>query len=138
MKPAGQRFHYSQKSVPGRPPVWIPLLPAQFTLQQPVVENALLDTGADINILPYSVGLRIGAVWKLAPKMPQIFGIMSQIECHAISIPVVIGHYPMISLAFAWADTDAIPLIFGQYNFFDEFDVCFFRSRREFELRPKN
>ena len=32
---------------------------------------------------------------------------------------------------------DAVPLLLGQTNFFDEFDVCFFRSRAEFEVRPK-
>jgi|GEM_PF-3158502 len=28
-------------------------------------------------------------------------------------------------------------LILGQANFFLEFDVCFFRARSEFEVRPK-
>jgi hypothetical protein len=29
-------------------------------------------------------------------------------------------------------------LILGQTNFFMEFDVCFYRSHLEFEIRPKS
>jgi len=28
-------------------------------------------------------------------------------------------------------------LILGQTNFFLEFDVCFYRSKQEFEVKPK-
>ncbi len=31
---------------------------------------------------------------------------------------------------------DDIPLILGQTNFFMEFDVCFYRSKLEFEIKP--
>ena len=40
-------------------------------------------------------------------------------------------------MAFAWAQSDAVGIILGQVNFFLEFDVCFFRSRASFEVRPK-
>ena len=30
------------------------------------------------------------------------------------------------------------PLILGQANFFLEFDVCFYRSKLEFEIKPKS
>ena len=41
-------------------------------------------------------------------------------------------------LAFAWTRSDEVPLLLGQVNFFMEFDVCFYRSRYAFDLRPKN
>lgn len=45
--------------------------------------------------------------------------------------------FPTIDLAFAWTQAPNVPLILGQANFFFEFDVCFFRARSEFEVRPK-
>jgi len=34
-------------------------------------------------------------------------------------------------------ETSETLLILGQANFFFEFEVCFFRARSEFEIRPK-
>ncbi len=45
--------------------------------------------------------------------------------------------YKIIDLAFAWTQATNVPLILGQANFFFEFEVCFFRARSEFEIRPK-
>ena len=45
--------------------------------------------------------------------------------------------FPAVRLAFAWAKTDAVSVLLGQVNFFMEFDVCFYRSRSVFEVRPK-
>jgi hypothetical protein len=33
--------------------------------------------------------------------------------------------------------TKSLTVALGQANFFFEFDVCFFRARSEFEVRPK-
>ncbi|MDJ0635634.1 MAG: hypothetical protein QNJ34_20775 [Xenococcaceae cyanobacterium MO_188.B29] len=48
-----------------------------------------------------------------------------------------IGDFPVTRLVFAWVNRPSIPLILGQTNFFLEFDVCFYRSRLEFEINPK-
>jgi hypothetical protein len=39
---------------------------------------------------------------------------------------------------FAWVKRPKTPLILGQTNFFLEFDVCFYRSKMEFEVKPKS
>jgi hypothetical protein len=48
-----------------------------------------------------------------------------------------IGAFPPVRLAFAWSRSDDVPLILGQVNFFMEFDVCFYRSKLEFDVRPR-
>jgi hypothetical protein len=48
-----------------------------------------------------------------------------------------VDNLPPGRLAFAWCGTDEVPSVFGQTNFFMEFDVCFFRSRAEFSVLPK-
>ena len=42
-----------------------------------------------------------------------------------------------VRLAFAWSQSDNVPLILGQVNFFMEFDICFYRSQLEFEISLK-
>jgi hypothetical protein len=54
-----------------------------------------------------------------------------------VVLSAVVGSFPPVRLAFAWAQTDAVLVILGQVNFFLEFDVCFFRSQGVFEVRPK-
>ncbi|MGD1910473.1 MAG: hypothetical protein ACFB2X_06365 [Rivularia sp. (in: cyanobacteria)] len=48
-----------------------------------------------------------------------------------------IGNFTPVQLAFAWVKSANTPLILGQTNFFLEFDVCFYRSKLEFEINPK-
>jgi hypothetical protein len=49
-----------------------------------------------------------------------------------------IGDLGRVRLAFAWIRANDVPLILGQTNFFMEFDVCFYRSKLEFEVTPKS
>ncbi len=107
---------------------------------QAVVANGLLDTGATVNVLPYSVGLALGAIWDdEAPVLP-LAGNLGPAKAQTL---IVSASHPMITrvapvrLAFAWTERDDVPLIFGQVNFFLEFDVCFYRARGEFDVRRR-
>lgn len=40
-------------------------------------------------------------------------------------------------LVSAWIESDSVPVLFGQMNFFLEFDVCFYRSQNWFDVRRK-
>lgn len=42
-----------------------PLLPIELRFKEgePVKAHGLLDSGATVNVLPYNLGLRLGAVW---------------------------------------------------------------------------
>lgn len=101
----------------------------------PVV--GLLDTGAMVNVLPYSVGVQLGADWDQLTTTIQLTGNLAAVEARALVVSGTVATFPPVRLAFAWAKTDAIPILLGLVNFFLEFDVCFFRSQGEFELRPK-
>jgi hypothetical protein len=50
--------------------------------------------------------------------------------------PVLTTSCLLVNLAFAWTQSPNSPLILRQANFLFEFDVCFSRSRSEFEVRP--
>jgi hypothetical protein len=97
----------------------------------------LLDTGATVNVLPYSVGEQLGAVWNQQATALTLSGNLAVCEARALVVTAVVGKFPAVRLAFAWAKTDAVPVLLGQVNFFMEFEVCFYRSRSIFDLRPK-
>ena len=97
----------------------------------------LLDTGADVSVLPYSVGRGLGAVWQDQGVAVQLSGNLARHEARGILVEATIGPFAPVWLAFAWTQTDDVPLLLGQVNFFMEFDTCFFRSEAAFEVRPK-
>ena len=97
----------------------------------------LLDTGATVNVLPYTIGKQLGAVWEEQATTVHLTGNLAALEARVLLASARVGSFDPVKLAFAWTQSEEVPLILGQVNFFMEFDVCFFRSRSEFEIRPK-
>ncbi len=117
----------------------VPRLPLTLTYQNSIVEVAgLLDTGASINVLPYSVGIQLGAVWEELNTSVQLAGNVAPVEARGLVLSAQIGTFAPVRLVFAWSLTDNVPLLLGRMNFFLEFDVCFYRSQIAFELCPKS
>jgi hypothetical protein len=85
----------------------------------------LLDTGASINVLPYSVGIQLGAVWEDLNTSVQLAGNVAPVEARGLVLSAQIGTFAPVRLVFAWSLTDDVPLLLGRMNFFLEFDVCF-------------
>jgi len=97
----------------------------------------LLDTGATVNVLPFSIGNELGLEWEEQSTQLNLSGNLSGFEAKAVILKSQISDFPEVRLAFAWTRPDNVPLILGQTNFFMEFDVCFFRSRLGFDVKPK-
>lgn len=98
----------------------------------------LVDSGATVNVMPYELGLQLGATWddnRAIIKLAGNLGNQTAIPFFAI---VQVGDIAPVQLAFAWTKSPNAPLILGQVNFFAEFDVCFYRSKMEFEVKPKS
>jgi hypothetical protein len=97
----------------------------------------LVDSGATVNVLPYDVGVQLGAVWDDAKASLNLAGTLgSQIAIPLFATAEIEG-LPAVKLAFAWIKKSDAPLILGQANFFMEFDVHFYRSKLEFDIVPK-
>ena len=115
-----------------------PYLPLTLTYQdRSVTVSGLLDTGAMVNVLPYQVGVDLGAVWEQQTTMLRLTGNLAQFEARALLVSAVVGQFAPVRLAFAWTRATNVPVLLGQVNFFMEFDVCFYRSQLAFEIRPK-
>ena len=115
-----------------------PRLPLTLTYQdQSVAVSGLLDTGAMVNVLPYPVGVDLGAVWEHQATALRLTGNLAQFEARALLVSATVGPFTPVRLVFAWTQALNVPVLLGQVNFFMEFDVCFYRSQLAFELRPK-
>ena len=90
-----------------------------------VSANALLDSGSTVNLLPYAIGMQLGAIWEEQTIRLPLAGNLATAEARGLFVHVQIGNLEPARLAFAWAKTSQMPLILGQTNFFREFDVCF-------------
>jgi len=97
----------------------------------------LVDSGATVNVLPYEAGLRLGAIWEDAKAILRLAGTLGNQPAMPVFVMAEIGEFALTRLAFAWVKSPNAPLILGQTNFFMEFDVCFYRSKLEFEISPK-
>ena len=80
---------------------------------------------------------KLGLIWEDETLSVLLAGNLARFEARAIVVDAQVSSFPIINFAFAWTKAPNVPLILGQANFFFEFDVCFFRARSEFEVRPK-
>lgn len=116
----------------------LPYLPVVLTYQnQSLRVSGLLDTGSSVNVLPYEMGLRLGAVWERQRLSVPLGGNLSKFEARAVVMTANVEQFPPVDLAFAWTQDRNAPLILGHINFFLAFDVCFYRSELAFEVSPK-
>lgn len=118
----------------------MPRLPVTLRLGDRAVETiGLLDTGSAINLLPHHIGLALGARWEEQATPVPLTGSLGHVAARAL---IVLAEHARLTptpvrFVFAWAQTDAVPVVFGQVNFFLTFDVCFFRREAAFEIRAQ-
>lgn len=133
-----QQFSFTEGFDTFGVPDALPQLPLSLSYRESAIEViALLDTGASVNVLPYSVGVQLGAVWDEQTTFVTLAGNLASIEARGLLISAQISNFSPVRLVFAWSLSDDVPLLLGRMNFFLEFDVCFYRSRLMFEIRPK-
>jgi hypothetical protein len=134
-----QRFDFTEGFDAFGVPDALPQLPLSLTYRGASVEfSALLDTGASVNVLPYSAGVQLGAVWEEQTTSVILAGNLASVEARGLLVSARIGNFNPVRLVFAWSLSDDAPLLLGRMNFFIEFDVCFYRSQLVFEVCPKS
>lgn len=134
-----KRFPYIKKVNNLSQENFVPYVPITLNyVDNSIKSMGLLDTGATINVLPYNLGLELGAIWENQTVSIPLAGNLGSIEARGLVISGIIDNFPSVGLAFAWAKSNNLPLILGQINFFTEFDVCFYGSQLAFEICPKN
>ncbi len=114
----------------------MPYLPLKLELNGKTKEvHGLLDSGSTVNVLPYQLGLELGAIWENYRIPLRLVGNLANFKARALFVNAQIKSFPSINLAFAWTKAESATLILGQTNFFSLFDVCFLRQDNEFEIK---
>ena len=88
-------------------------------------------------MLMFDFGLQLGAVWEEHTTNIQLCGNFASSEARGLVLSAIIDDFAPVLLAFAWTKSKDAPLILGHMNFFNEFNVCFYRFDLAFELCPR-
>ena len=86
--------------------------------------------------MPYELGLYLGGIWDERQAIIQLTGNLSNQSAMPFFARAEISDFTPVELLFAWVGSVHAPLILGQTNFFRKFDICFYRSKLEFEIKP--
>ncbi|MDP5337353.1 MAG: hypothetical protein NWQ28_02095 [Nodularia sp. (in: cyanobacteria)] len=136
--PEGKRFLFTDKTDSFGQVSTMPYLPLILSNGNKSLEAmALLDTGASVNVLPYQIGLQLGAVWEEQTVKLTLSGNLANNEARGLVVSGKIANFSPILLAFAWTQSIDAPIILGHINFFAEFNVCFYRHELAFEVFPR-
>lgn len=116
----------------------LPRLPLTLHYREQHVDaTGLVDSGATVNVLPYRVGLALGALWSEQRATLRLAGNLAHVPAQPLIVSASIADFAPVQLAFAWTQAEDLPLILGQVNFFMVFEVCFFRTQSRFELTKR-
>lgn len=135
--PITERFAYVESSPTIGPVSALPYLPITLRLRDRDLRvPALVDSGSTLNVLPFGVGLQLGADWDRQTIQVALSGNLAASEARALVVVGQIGRLPPVRLAFAWTRNDRVPVILGQTNFFSEYEIRFCRNAWFFEVTP--
>jgi hypothetical protein len=131
-----QRFLFTERIDSLGRSVIMPYLPLTLSCGDNSIEiTALLDTGASVNVLPYEIGLQLGAVWEEQTVPVQLSGNLGCNEARGLTLSGTVAQFAPVLLVFAWTQAKDAPVILGHMNFFAEFNVCFYRHELAFEVQ---
>jgi hypothetical protein len=116
----------------------LPQLPLTLRYgQRRITELGLVDSGATVNVLPYRMGIQLGATWDEQKATIRLAGNLGNFLAMPLVVTAEVSDFAPVRLVFAWTQAGNVSLILGQMNFFMEFEVCFFRSQLTFDVKPK-
>jgi len=116
-----------------------PYLPiCLFGRGMPIEAYGLVDSVRRQTFCPYGVGVNLGLNWSKGISCGPIKGAFACDQSRAANVLCKVGQFKSVNLIFAWVDSDDVPLILGQTDFFLFYNVCFFASEKAFEITLKN
>ncbi len=82
----GHRFSFTEKTDGSGRSSILPYLPLTLTNGKRSIEvmALLLDTGASVNVLPYEIGLQMGAVWENQTVQIPLSGNLAHIKSRGL------------------------------------------------------
>lgn len=104
----------------------LPRLPLVLRSSNQSVEVVgLVDSASTVNVLPYEVGIRLGATWDDRKANIRLGGTLGSMNAMPLFVTAQVGEFAPVRLAFAWVKSNNAPLILGQTNFLlQKFNLC--------------
>lgn len=108
----GERFPYQAATNDFGEKGLVPSIPITLSNKgRSLLVNGLIDTGAAVNVLPYSVGIRLGYIWDRNKPSLRLAGNLGRFDAQGILIQATVASLPTVELAFAWSEVDQVPLL---------------------------
>jgi hypothetical protein len=96
----GQRFSFTERIDNLGRSVIMPYLPLTLSSGNYSVEvTALLDTGASVNVLPYELGIQLGAIWDEQTVPIQLSGNLGRNEARGLVLSGTVAQFSPALLA---------------------------------------
>ena len=129
-------FRFPYRPLPGG--ARVPLMPLRLHSGGAWLDvEGLIDSGAAVSVLPFDIGVRLGLDWDAEPITVQLGGNLASQPAKAVMLEATVNGFAPVRLTFAWSKLTGVPILLGQTNFFDEFDVHFRRTRGEISVVPR-
>ena len=109
---AAERYPFSTRfadAVDGIPYPFLPLTLARGN--QIVAVRGLLDTGAAVSVLPYDLGLQLGAVWDEQTVGVALAGNLAPQEARGLLVSATVANFPPVPLPSTRTSYFSAPLI---------------------------
>src|SRR5271166_6011505 len=75
--------------------------------------NGLVDSGSAVNLIPYPVGVALGAVWEEQPLLAPLVGSLGRMEVRGVTFLALhsqLAPEDPIRLVFAWTQAEDAPV----------------------------
>jgi hypothetical protein len=98
----GQRYCFTEQTDSFGRSLTLPYIPITLTIgNRSIAVNGLLDTGSSVNVLPYDIGIQLGAVWEEQTVAISLAGNLAISSARGLVVSASVDHFPTVLLAFA-------------------------------------
>jgi hypothetical protein len=126
----GQRYPFIDRvNIMGQTST-LPYLPIALSNGNKSIEvMALLDTGASVSVLPYEIGIQLGAIWENQTLAIPLSGNLGQSEARGLVLSGTVGKFASVPLVFAWTRSTDVPVTALskniRYDIKDKINYCY-------------
>ena len=104
------RFSYSTADPSQSELDSLPRLPLTLRYgQQQVSVLGLVASGATVNVLPYRLGVQLGAIWDDSRAAIRLAGNLGNFTAMPLVVTAEVGEFPPVRLVFAWTQAENVP-----------------------------
>lgn len=131
-------FSYKTKKISGEKSTLRPYAEVFLTLQgQKVAFDFLVDSGADRTVVNHELGRVLGFRTQENERPIKLGGVGGFMDGYSRPLSLIIGDIE-IATEVIWIHSDRVPLLLGQQDVFDRFDITFSKIEGKIIFAPRD